>query len=622
MPIAGIAITNDAMPLSPVLTASMLSALKIGESGVAKNGTFRSARDAQIGAMSQSASASVWYSENVIVACDCDRNDIAGWPNGAGRCEDPAHAIGKLYAQSGTDCFKQLRGAFSLAIWDKHERTMLVAVDRFAAKPLTYSASASQIIFASQPRALFASKRIEKQINAPALASYLNFGVVPAPECAFRSLSKLPGGCFLSWKDGTTRLQRYWDLEYSESVRASEDHLARELFQAMSEAVQLCADDTDTHRLGCFLSGGTDSSSILGLLSRQRQEAIQAFSIGFSEERFNELEYARIAAAEFKTRHSITILRPEEAIADLHKLVAAYDEPFGNSSVLPTYACLKAAQAHGINLMLAGDGGDELFGGNQRYQPDRIYNFYHAIPRLIRHSLIEPAATLVPAWGALSKVRGYVGRLAKENPEHYFQWLMLQQFPPGEILGPDIQLTNGHRDLLSIPRSHYQNAPARSELNRLLYIDIKMTLGDNDLPKVARAAELVGVNVRFPFLDPPLADFSGKLPVHLKVRGMEKRYLFKKATSGLLPPAILKKKKHGFGLPIGIWLKEHPLWRNLAQDVLLDPASYQRGFYQRSFVEKLFRLMDSDSSTYYGDLLWIFLMAELWYRQQAGKAAS
>ncbi len=617
MPIAGIAITREAAPFNPLLTASMLSSLSSAQTNKA---LFRSALDAQIGAVSATSAASVWFSGRVIVACDCDRRDIAD-QKGAGY-EEPAEAIANLYLRLGTDCFKHLRGAFSLAIWDKVDRTLLIAVDRFAAKPLVYAADDAQILFGSQPRAIFASKRVDKGINPEAIASYLNFGVVPAPESVFRSLSKLPGGCFLSWKHGVSLLRRYWDLEYSEAVDAGEDRLAGELLQTMSEAVQLCAGDTGTDRLGCFLSGGTDSSSILGLLTRQRRQPIHAFSIGFSEERFNELEYARIAAAQFNTRHSITVLRPEDAIVDLDKLVAAYDEPFGNSSVVPTYACLKAAQQQGIQLMLAGDGGDELFGGNQRYQPDRIYNLYHSIPRPIRRSLIEPVAERLPAWGALSKVPRYVSRLAKENPDRYFQWLMLQQFSPGEILGDGIQMTNGHRDLLHIPRQHYRNAPASSELNRLLYIDIKMTLGDNDLPKVARAADVAGVNVRFPFLDPPLADFSGRLPVHLKVRGTEKRYLFKKATSGLLPPAILKKKKHGFGLPIGLWLKEHPLWRALAQDVLLDPASYQRGFYQRSFVEKLFRMMDADTSTYYGDLLWLFLMAELWHRQHVGKVAA
>jgi len=282
--------------------------------------------------------------------------------------------------------------------------------------------------------------------------------------------------------------------------------------------------------------------------------------------------------------------------------------------VLPTYACLKLARKQGIEVMLAGDGGDELFGGNERYRTERVFGLYHDIPQPLRRYLIEPLAFGLPAVGPIGKVRRYIGHTRTPNPERYFQWHLLQRFPHASVLGPGIELNNGHSDILAVPRSHYNQAPAHSELNRLLYIDIKMTLGDNDLPKVVRASELAGVEVRFPLLDHPLAEFSGRLPARYKVRGLEKRYLFKKATAGLLPKAILRKKKHGFGLPIGMWLKQHPLWRGLAEDVLLDPRTYQRGYFQRSFVEGLFRMMDADQSTYYGDLLWLFLMAELWHR--------
>ena len=271
--------------------------------------------------------------------------------------------------------------------------------------------------------------------------------------------------------------------------------------------------------------------------------------------------------------------------------------------------------------MLAGDGGDELFGGNERYQTEKKYGLYDVLPRYVRRGMIEPLAACLPSFGLTGKVRRYIGRLAKGNPERYFQWLLLQAFPPQTVLDRAVCNSGVPGDLLAIPRAHYKNAPAHSELNRLLYIDIKMTLGDNDLPKVVRAAELAGVNVRFPYLDHPLADFSGRLPVDLKVRGFEKRYLFKKAMAGLLPEAILRKKKHGFGLPIGLWLKQHPLWRGLAEDILLEPRTYQRGYFQRSFVEDLFRKMDGDSSTYYGDLLWLFMMLELWHRHHVESAA-
>jgi asparagine synthase (glutamine-hydrolysing) len=551
-----------------------------------------------------------------MVVCDASLIDVASQlPQSLTTATMPAaEAIGRLYQQHGTAALSKLRGAFALAIWDKRAETMVLAVDRFAVKPLTWYADDSQLIFASQARSIFATGRVDKQVNAPAIADFLNFSVVPAPECAFQSLSKLSPGCFLLWKDGKAELKRYWDLEYSEAQNNSGRELAEELLTSMSEAVRLYSEDVAKPELGCFLSGGTDSSSVLGLLERHKGTAVNAFSIGFSEERFNELEYARLAAGTFHANHSIAVLTPEETFADIQKIAGAYDEPFGNASVLPTYACLKLARKQGVEVMLAGDGGDELFGGNERYRTERVFGLYHDIPQALRRYLIEPLAFGLPAVGPIGKVRRYIGHTRTPNPERYFQWHLLQRFPHASVLGPGIELMNGHSDVLAVPRGHYNQAPAHSELNRLLYIDIKMTLGDNDLPKVVRASELAGVEVRFPLLDHPLAEFSGRLPARFKVHGLEKRYLFKKATAGLLPKAILRKKKHGFGLPIGLWLKQHPLWRGLAQDVLLDPRTYQRGYFQRSFVEGLFRMMDADQSTYYGDLLWLFLMAELWHR--------
>src|SRR6266853_902374 len=613
MAITGIAITRNAGPLQPGQIEAMLSAAAI--TGGARM-EFGATPHAQAGVTSETRTTSFWSSSELLVACDASLVDVASLFPEDGMAADisAAEIVGNLYREHGLACFAKLRGAFSLAIWDVRSETMVLAVDRFAVRPLTYYADGSQLIFGSQPRSIFASRRVQKQVNAPAMAAFLNFSVVPAPESVFQSLSKLPPGHFLLWKDGKTELRQYWDLEYPESQSANAQDLAQELLSSMSEAVRLYSQNLSKQRLGCFLSGGTDSSSVLGLLRRHKGTAVNAFSIGFSEERFNELEYARMAARTFQADHSIAVLTPEETFADIATIVGGYDEPFGNASVLPTYACLKLARNHGIEVMLAGDGGDELFGGNELYRTERVFGLYRDIPQALRRYLIEPLAFGLPGVGPIGKIRRYIDHTRTPNPERYFQWHLLQRFPHAKVLGPGIELMNGHSDLLAVPRRHYQLASAHSELNRLLYIDIKMTLGDNDLPKVVSASELAGVEVRFPLLDHPLAEFSGRLAARFKVHGLEKRYLFKKATAGLLPKAILRKKKHGFGLPIGLWLKQHSLWRGLAQDVLLDPRTYQRGYFQRSFIEELFRMMDLDESTYYGDLLWLFLMAELWHR--------
>lgn len=604
MGIAGITVGRNTPPLFSNRISAMLSALKMGEpfSSFAERELLT-----QLGAGSHTGTASVWSTNELIVACDAE---LVGTDDAA----EAAEVIGKLYSRFGRECLTRLRGAFALAIWDKLSQTMLIAIDRFAARPLSYFADEKQLVFASQPRGIFFSGEVEKNIDPQAVVDFLNFSAVPAPHSAFTHIQKLPGGCYLEWKNGSYHVGLYWDLVYSEADRSSTSALSRELLERMADAVRVHSEDCAGQHLGCFLSGGTDSSSILALLSRQQGAPVNAFSIGFSEERFNELEYARTAANAFKAAHHIAVLTPEEVFRDIQKIASAYDEPFGNASVLPTYACLKLARQHGIEVMLAGDGGDELFGGNERYRTEQIFDLYKKVPEPLRHHFVEPLARNLPGSGIVGKARRYIAQAYKPHPERYFQWYLLQKFSPEKILS---DAAAHKRDLLQVPRQHYNNAQAHSELNRLLYIDIKMTLGDNDLPKVARAAELAGVNVRFPLLDAPLADFSGRLPAHLKVRRLKKRYLFKKATAGLLPEAILRKKKHGFGLPIGLWLKEHPLWRGLAEDVLLDSQTYQRGYFQRSFVEDLFRWMDADNSTYYGDLLWLFLMCELWHRQHA-----
>ncbi len=257
---------------------------------------------------------------------------------------------------------------------------------------------------------------------------------------------------------------------------------------------------------------------------------------------------------------------------------------------------------------------------NQRYRNHQVYELYQRIPKALR-KLLEPALFAAPAdWGLIGKAQGYVRRSNIPNPERYCQWRLLQKFPSAQILGPVMPPLNG--EALSVVHEHYRAAQAQSVLNRLLFIDINMTLGDEDIPKVVRTSEHLGIKVRFPYLHHSLAEFSGQLPVHLKVRGLEKRYLFKRATRNFLPAEIIKKKKHGFGLPIGIWLKTDPNLRALARDVLLSPAAYQRGYFQRQFVEKLMAGLEQDDSPYFGDLLWPFLMLELWHRRHADGAAS
>jgi asparagine synthase (glutamine-hydrolysing) len=574
-------------------------------------------------ALASTSSGSSWSSPALIVVCDADLYNQDELRDGSRSAPSTtAELVGVLYQRFGVAFLERLRGAFAIAIWDETTQQLLLAVDRFGIKRLAYAITESEAVFATDPRGVFASGRRQKQVSLGAIVDYFVYNVVPIPETAFEGVARVaPGECVV-WSGSGTRRHPYWEMRYPEDATGSTGKLARELAQHMDEAVRVTSSGLDPATTGCFLSGGTDSSSILGLLTRIQQVPIHAFSIGFAEERFNELEYARIAARQYQAQHVECFLGPEVVLSTVDKIVAAYDEPFGNSSAIPTYCCAKEARDRGMEVLLAGDGGDELFGGNERYRKQQFFHFYQHIPRPIRYHLIEPALfSMTTAQGALGRLQRYIRTSNTSNPERYCQWRLLRIFPPEQVLGPEMPFRNGYADVLATVRRHYQSAPAQSELNRLLYVDVKMTLGDDDLPKVVRTAELAGINVRFPYLDHKLAEFSGRLPAELKVRRLEKRYLFKQATRDLLPAAILQKRKHGFGLPIGFWLKANPKLHAWAQDVLFDPRTYQRGYFRREFVERLFADMQQDDTPYFGDLLWAFLMLELWHRQHVEGSA-
>jgi asparagine synthase (glutamine-hydrolysing) len=557
------------------------------------------------------SSGALWFSDRLIVACDADLHNperaidrgIAQW-------------IAGLYLVHDDSFLHKLRGAFALAIWDQKNRTLLLAVDRFGIKRLCYAQTSSGIVFATQPSWILASRRVVKKVNLSAITDYLVYNVVPGPNTAFEGISRLTPGEYVLCTDNVASRKRYWDMRYPEDAQGSTPALADELSSRMEAAVRITSADLNLSKAGCFLSGGTDSSSIVGFLTQLHKTPANAFSIGFSEDRFNELEYARLAARHFQAHHVEGVLGPDDARGVIEKIVGAYDEPFGNSSAIPTYLCAKLARERGIETLLAGDGGDELFGGNERYVRNEIFHAYQKLPRPLRSWLIEPAVSYNPLkLNAVRKAQNYIRRSNTANPDRYCQWRLLQVFPPEVVLGTDMPFRNGHSDLLMVMRAHYNGAPASSELNRLLYVDVKMTLGDDDLPKVTRTAELAGLKVRFPYLDHELAEFTGRLPARLKVHNLEKRYLFKIAMRKLLPPAILRKKKHGFGLPIGFWLKSDPKLHGWAKDVLFDPTTYQRGYFRRDFIEKLFANLQEDDTPYFGDLLWVFLMLELWHRR-------
>jgi asparagine synthase (glutamine-hydrolysing) len=621
MSICGIAVENSGKPVTVRDLEAMASSLQIGDS---RGHNIRACRGAGFATTSATQTESAIADDALLVAFDGDLyNQPELWKSLGGEQSPRAttELISKLYLQHGISFLELLRGAFSMAVWDKNASTLVLARDRFGIRPLCYSLGPSEIVFASYPRGILASGRVSTDADVEAMFEYINCYVIPSPRTAFQNIVKINPGEYLIWKDGHARTVRYWEMTYPENAVGSTEQLAEDLLHQLEDSVRITSRGLDPSTTGCYLSGGTDSSSIVGLLTKINGGPTNTFSIGFTEDHFNELAFARIAAQQFKSNHHELTVRPADALDAIPKIAAIYDEPFGNSSAMPSYCCARFARERGMKVLLGGDGGDELFGGNERYRTSEMYALYHKLPAVVRRLAIEPIAAGLQRINLMAKVQRHIERAHLPNPDRYAIDRFVQEFPLNQILGPAIP-QNGDR--LATVRRHYAASPASSELNRLLYIDIKMTIGDEDVPKVVRTAELAGINARFPYLDQVLAELSGRIPAKLKVHGLKQRYIFKMATKDLLPAAILGKRKHGFGIPIGVWLKTEPALRAMSQDVLLDPRTYQRGYFRKQFVQKLIESFDRDNtpfSRYYGELLYVLLILELWHRQHvdAGK---
>jgi asparagine synthase (glutamine-hydrolysing) len=561
-------------------------------------------------------------SEATIAAADLDLVNLAevrALTGLVGTCE----VLARLYELEGAQGLRRLRGAFAVALWDAQQAALWLAVDHFGMRRLYYATTAHGVVFASRPSALLAVPGIGTAVDPGMVYQYLNFGFVPAPDSAFAGIRRLPPGHLLVIRDGRATESAYWDVEYPER-RLGRREGAAVTRQMVEESVSAALTGAPVKDTGAFLSGGTDSSTVLGYMARLSGERVNAFSIGFREERYDELHYADLAARRFGAAHYKHIIAPDEALAALPRLVEAYDEPFGNNSAIGTYFCARLARECGVTRLLAGDGGDEIFGGNERYASDRVFDRYQRIPGVLRRHVLEPILGALPAGGGtpIGKAQRYVRRARIPNPRRLYSYRFFFAGDGQALLAPELL---GACDLEApwhVVERHFARARATSELNRIMYMDMKLTLADNDLHKVTRTADLAGVEVRFPFLDRLLVEFTGTLPADFKVRGMEKRYLFKRAFRELLPAEILAKRKHGFGVPTSDWLRDHAGFRDLARDTLLSPWARSLGYFAPGGLERLFALHTTDTTPYHGDQLWAILMFHLWYRQHVeGRAA-
>jgi asparagine synthase (glutamine-hydrolysing) len=526
---------------------------------------------------------------------------------------DAARAVLEAYRLHGEQFLESLHGGFALAVIDTRTRTTLLAVDRMGIERLCYAQHGEELWFGSSAEAVARHPVCARRLQSAALLDYLFFHMVPSPRTVFEGVSKVPPASVVVLDNGRLRESRYWTPQFAADDGADRDSLTRELRTALQAGVRAAAPDAAT---GAFLSGGLDSSSVAAVLGEVSGRAARTFSIGFGFEDYDELRYARIAGARFGFDAREYRVRPEDIVELLPVIVRAYDEPFGNASALPTLCCARLARQHGVDHLLAGDGGDEIFAGNKRYADQRVFEHYQLVPRALRAGLIEPLLKLFPtALGGtlLRKGRGYVAQANVPLPERLETWNFLPRLGFAAVLHPDFLRAVDPEAPLAHMRAVYDSAPPAAVLDRMLYYDWRFTLADNDLRKVGTMCELAGVRVSYPMLHPDVIELSLRVPAALKMQGRDLRSFYKRAMSGFLPDEIIHKRKHGFGLPFGLWLERSA---PLAQLIDASLAGLrERRIVRPEFIDQLRRLHGQSDASYYGVFVWTLAALELWMRE-------
>ena len=534
---------------------------------------------------------------------------IAGTEEAAG----PEHLL-QLYEQEGTGFPGRLHGSYGLAVVDAVHRRVLLANDRMGIHGWCYRVDGGRIHFSDRADVIGEASDISRQ----ALLSYLLQHIIPAPETIYGNVARLPAAHRLVFSQAGSDLAPHWTPAFHEPERPDFGQLKDEFRSLIEASVARELANIDHRPIGTFLSGGTDSSTVSGMLRKVAGQPIRAYSIGFDVDGYDEMEYARIAARHFGIDHREYYLTPEDVLTGMPRVATHYDQPFGNSSAVAAYHCARVAKEEGISMLLAGDGGDELFGGNTRYAKQRIFSWYENVPGPIRRRIMEPLLAdnpLAERLPLISKAASYVQQARVPLPDRFNMYNLLQRLGLQEVLTPEFLGQVDAEKIQAAQRATWGQCTSPYQINRMLAFDWKYTLADNDLPKVSGTTALAGIGVAFPLLSDELIDFSLRLPAEYKLKGLQLRWFFKEALRDFLPEQIIAKKKQGFGLPFGVWALRHDPLRRLAEDAL---GSFgERGVIRRDFIKRLRDELLPAHPGYYGELAWIITMLEFWLRDRA-----
>ncbi len=513
-----------------------------------------------------------------------------------------------LYEEYGAQCFSRLRGMFAVVLWDSRKEKLLLARDRVGKKPLFYFADNRRILFGSELKAILAADSLPRVLDHQALSDYFSLGYIPAPKTIYRAIRKVLPGHYLEASASGIRETSYWELSFGNVENRSEEEWCELLRHELCEAtrVRLMSDVP----LGAFLSGGLDSSSVVAMMSHLMKRPVTTCSIGFEEQEYNEANFARQVAQQFHTDHHEEVVRPN-ALEILNKLVWHYDEPFADSSAIPTYYVSRAARRH-VTVALGGDGGDESFAGYRRYVFDQWENrLRRFVPQLFRRAVFGPLGRWYPAlaWAPrIFRAKATLQSLSRSPLEGYFNSISI--FRPQEksrLFTADFHQTLAGYDSIEVLRYHYDRAGTDDLLSRIQYVDIKTYLPDDILVKVDRASMAVSLEVRAPLVDHCLMERAAAIPSPLKLNGRTGKLIFKKMMSSALSDDILYRSKQGFAVPLDRWFRAE--LRDMAYDAIFSSAD--DGLLDRRFLKKIWDQHQQrryDRSAH----LWTVLMFQKW----------
>lgn len=517
------------------------------------------------------------------------------------RTNSDTEVIVHAYEEYGDDCVAHLQGMFSFAIWDKKRRRLLAARDRFGKKPFNYYWDGKKLIFGSEIKSLLKAA-IPKEIDTVALDEYLTYRYVPTPRTIFQGVRKLPAAHILTYENGRVAIRRYWELPFTPTNQDDEATAIERIGVLLRDAVEKRL--MSEVPLGAFLSGGIDSSVIVGLMSQMMSQPVKTFSIGFEEENYTELPYARQTAEYFGTEHHEFLVKPD-LISVLPDLVWAYDEPFADPSMLPTYYVSKLAREH-VTVALTGDGGDEIFGGYWQYGRE------HWIGRmpLFARFILRYGSSLMPT-GTRGKNR--LGMLLDDPALRCVGNTTTFRHHSRSVMYSDDYFSHvRHHDPLERLLSEYRAASHLDITSRMQRVDSRVYLADDILVKVDKASMINSLETRAPLLDQDLAEYVSSLPSSLRIRKGILKYLLRKVAHDLLPADILERPKRGFSVPIEHWFRGD--LTGYARDLLTSPQATQRGIFRTAFIHDLLKVHRGTAAVNNSEAIWSLLSLEHWFR--------